>query len=43
MNYLDGKNEYKRRFMSDEELQNHSAFLSDVTTTIQSVIKENNV
>ena len=33
------KNEYKRRFMTNEELQNHSAFLSDVETTIKSVIK----
>ena len=33
------KNEYKRRFMTNEELQNHSAFLSDVATTIKSVIK----
>ena len=33
------KNEYKRRFMTNEELQNHSAFLSDVAATIKSVIK----
>lgn len=37
--WTDKKNEYKRRFMTNEELQNHSAFLSDVVTTIKSVIK----
>ena len=37
--WTDKKNEYKRRFMTNEELQNHSAFLSDVATTIKSVIK----
>ena len=37
--WTDKKNEYKHRFMTNEELQNHSVFLSDVATTIKSVIK----
>ena len=28
--WTDKKNEYKRRFMTNEELQNHSVFLSDI-------------